>query len=127
MRSLARDMREGIKRVGYKIKWSLYDGEGGYCAMGAAFLGAGVGNMDSSDYPSVWKEQYHNGIITDAVIINNKTEATLHDIVNFVEQEEWEKLGIPTEQMRLELEKSVTEPELMENSSVEEANENKIS
>ena len=111
MRSLANDIREGCKLSKYKVSGVLLDGKGGHCAMGAAFLGAGVSDrygesaMMPTRYPVFWFEQCITGITYEAVRKNNYTPDTREEIADWVEQQEWERLGIPTRAMKAELAK----------------------
>lgn len=116
MRSLATDIRNGMKHTKYKIKVLLWDGKGGNCAMGVAILGTGVKHDKGVptgrqlSYMHLWPKQDTIGISGIMVGLNNGTDMPISEIADKVEQMEWEHLGIPTLAMREELAASESKP-----------------
>lgn len=122
MRSLARDIRAGLKISKYQCKVNISDGHGGNCAMGTALLGAGEADADlrlqhevglyKKHYPKYCEPNLKNGASLVCMVIgSNDHFARQHSrevIADITEAFEWEHFGIPTQAMKDEL--GITEP-----------------
>ncbi len=117
--SLSADIRKGLKLSRYKIKYKLYDGEGGHCVMGCAFLGRGRidPNMSTWDYPELWPKQsvlglkkedlpraethdvYATELLRTAVHLNNDTEMSREGIADWIEVMENKYLSEESEEL----------------------------